>query len=237
MNAISVHFRNETVTQVTASEGLVQHCEKSKISLIKTSASGCVYEDILTVRRQLNDRSRADAISPDDQGTDLYCAYVDGMPVGTIRVARACQTQLDCEEYYPQELLNKFRNNIGTASHFAVLQNLDPSLKLAKVIIESAWEDQIKNGYRIDVINAHERGVSYYQRLGYKVVEGSFFIHPRLGTPSYVLVLVADPSGNSSLKHCFQGVADPITEADLESQVTLTTMKPRRRRARNVRAA
>ena len=66
--------------------------------------------------------------------------------------------------------------------------------------------------------------------LGYKLIENSYFEHPRLGTPSYALVYAADPNGGTQLDHMFQDLPDPLTTEDLETVVKLTTLSTRRRR-------
>ena len=88
---------------------------KNEITIVKTAANGIVYRDILSVRCQVNDVDIQTAANPNDMSADLYCIYLGGRPVGTMRVTRASNGKLDCEEYYPAELVERYRDRIGSA--------------------------------------------------------------------------------------------------------------------------
>lgn len=210
------------------------HHERYQIRILSTDASGPVYDDILSIRQHVYGYDRAAAIHDTDGYSELYCAYVQGVASGTMRVTRAVCGKLDCEEFYPQPLVETFRNQLGSASGFCILKNLDPSLRLARMLIEAAWIDELPRGYRVDVISANERGVRYYQRMGYKLIADSAFVHPTYGTPSYAMAFVADANGGTPLDHLFQHVTYGVTVEDLGQTVVFDESPRRRRRERQI---
>jgi hypothetical protein len=63
---------------------------------------------------------------------------------------------------------------------------------------------------RVDLINVHTPMIPYYQRLGYQLVCNSSFRHPRLGTDSYVMCLIASPEVPGGLGKVFTPGNDPL---------------------------
>lgn len=179
-----------------------------------------LYQDVLHVRSQAYNQSPIyqnllrDSHTEYDSYSDLYCLYLDDEPVGTITATQAAKGKLDCEEYYPGEFINRYREMIGSAIKFGTVKafdcNEDVRKRIARILIETTWKDQLDMGIRFDIINAHERMVPYYRRLGYLIIADSFFIHPQLGTPSYSMFLPADGSHPSYVQHLFSNLNNPL---------------------------
>jgi ribosomal protein S18 acetylase RimI-like enzyme len=148
------------------------HFASWRLQVIRAAPTGSDYDDIIELRSRMYGIPRGDAGDEVDGYSTLYCAYAGGAPVGTMRVTAALDGRLDCEEFYPHALLEAFRPRLGSASRFAVRQDLPPGMQVARVLIEAAWLHQIRRGIRLDVTNAHRRALRYYERIGYRPVAG-----------------------------------------------------------------
>ncbi len=139
-----------------------------------------------------------------DVHAEIYLLTLEGKPVATMRVNQAQCGHLDCEEFYPQDFLHEFRPQIGSASRFARHALAKPDIVLMREFVSEVWRDQFLVGIRADLINVHTPMISYYERLGYRMLCNSRFVHPRLGTESHVMCLVASPEVPGALGRVFQ---------------------------------
>lgn len=161
------------------------------------------------MRSTVNRRARGKA-DPVDAHSEHYTARLGSRLVGALRVTRAAAGPLDCEAHYPAAVTACWRHLLTSAGSFAVDPRISRELRIARRLIEFAWMDQLPRGSRLDVINVHERAIAYYGILGYELLEDSFFVHPRLRTPSHVMVFPAAPSLCSPLSHLFEPLSDPF---------------------------
>jgi hypothetical protein len=109
-----------------------------------------------------------------------------------MRVNQARKGVLDCENFYPSLLLTQHRSVLCSASRFARSKQFPANPTLAKHFLREVREDQLLDGMIGDVINANTPMIPYYEKLGYRTIEGHDFRHPRLGTNSKAMLLIAD---------------------------------------------
>lgn len=169
-----------------------------------------------------------------DSYSEHYLAFMDQAPVATMRVTRKSSGPIECEEYFPQALLKAKAHQICSATRFAATPSVQASTKTAVILTEVVRLHQASMGIRLDVINVHERAVRYYGKMGYELVANSHFVHPTLGTPSYIMVLPVTPNRDSPTVHIFEGVTDTLEISELEQFIQLTPWKSFQSKAINV---
>ena len=198
-----------------------RHCQDSRIRFATTTADDPEFDMVLALREQVSDKPQA----PDriDLHSAHHLAFVNDEPAATLRVTRLTDGELDCGNYYPNTILNEFRAELCNASRFFAHSKHPHSLKLAHLLVEVAWRQQLQLGTRLDVINVHERAIRYYGRMGYELVSNSFFRHPVLDTPSRVMVFPATPCRDTPLDHVFDDIESPF---DFETLATLVDLEP-----------
>jgi hypothetical protein len=186
------------------------------------SATNSAFNAVLQLRAAvLRGSSGVPQTDPEDEYSEHYCAFSGGCLVAALRVTRASQGPLDCEEHYPQALLEQFRPQLCTASRFVAVRSLPVEWRIPHKLIRYGWVDQLKRGTRLDIINIHRRALSYYGGLDYELLKDSFFTHPRWGTPSLVMVFPATASRATPLHDLFAGIPKPLELAELERVVEL----------------
>ncbi|HLK58070.1 MAG TPA: hypothetical protein VKU00_15990 [Chthonomonadaceae bacterium] len=180
------------------------------IELVHLCASDPGYRDVLRIRASAFGVPESEAGNEFDLYSDHYCAYVNGMPVGALRVTRAVCGPLDCEEHVPMQALAAYRNHISSSSRFCQIKGAAPNANIAERLIKAAWQDQIRRGSRIDIICVRPSVVRYYARRGYRLVEGSYFVNPFRTKPNYVMLFTADPRQGGPLQQLLRGIEDTI---------------------------
>ena len=71
-----------------------------RVTILRTTGSSLVYEDVLAVRCVAWGVSRAAAVLSSDSRSEHYCAYLGGEPVAAIRVTRAAEDSLTRDEAF-----------------------------------------------------------------------------------------------------------------------------------------
>ena len=147
------------------------------------------YADVLEIRSQ----GRSDRVCTDkyDDVAFIYLLSGNGVPIATMRFNQARRGEVDCEDYYPIEGFNRFRNVIGSCSRLARSIHVAPNVPLLKKFLMLVQRHQILDGMFIEFINVTQKMIPYYAMFGYKMVCNSNFTHPRLGTQSYVMCFYA----------------------------------------------
>ncbi|MCC7477969.1 hypothetical protein IT575_05870 [bacterium] len=189
-----------------------------QVSLALCSSQSKNFDEVLELRSRVIRRHGQAAADPVDSYSEHYTARLGQRLVGALRVTRAACGPLDCEQHYPRNLTCNWRGLLTSAGAFVLDSQAPRELRIARRLIEFAWMDQLPRGSRLDVINVHERAITYYGILGYELLAGSFFIHPRLGTPSHVMLSPSSPGTASPLADLFELLPDPfhLSELDLE---------------------
>lgn len=172
-----------------------------------------LFKDVISVRSIDLKESKQKIIPVSfnfDAYSDHYRLIVEDQISGCLSATRLLGGKIDCQEFYPQILIDKFYDIIVSACKFKLIPELRgrgaiaTSASYAKLMIREAWRDQLRKGAKLDLINVEKNYVPYYKRLGYILIENSRFIHPVLGTESYVMFTSADPNNGSILSDVFQ---------------------------------
>jgi hypothetical protein len=173
-----------------------ESCRKASPWLLKCTFSSADFELIKKVR--LERQGLKDCVDLYDVDADHYLLIdQSARPIFVMRVNQARRGELDCERFYPKELLDNHRSVLCSASRFMRSRQFSANPVLAKRFLHLVREDQLLEGMIGDVINAHAPMLPYYKSIGYEALNGHDFIHPRLGTESKVMLLMANG-------HCLQ---------------------------------
>lgn len=168
--------------------------KQSSNRIVRFDCSSPLFQSVIDVRRSIA-QNGSEVTDEFDRSSVLYLMEENCKPVATMRVNLARQGLLDCEEFFPEtcrKFILDFRVVVSSASRFVRHFESGSDPAQMRQFIRQIWRDQYNNGIRIDLINVHERMIPYYKRLGYLLIRDSFFRHPRLDTPSYVMCLLAD---------------------------------------------
>lgn len=130
------------------------------------------FSDVLAIRSQGKEGVFTD---PYDATADIYLLIEESNPLATMRVNQARRGEMDCEQYYPPDLLDQFRNVIGSGSRLARCNVSKPNVHVVRKMILSVWAHQVADGMRMDVINVHQNMIPYYSSIGYRLLCNSFF--------------------------------------------------------------
>lgn len=179
----------------------------ARLTVHKTGPGTADYHDIMAIRTSRSSVHQAG--DPSDASADHYLAVVDGRPLACMRVQQARRGRLDCEDHYPAAFVARFRGVIGSASRLVRRADAKACPDVMRRFVAAVWRDQYRDGIRVDLINVHVPMVPYYETMGYELVAGSAFVHPRLQTSSMVMAMLAEPSVRSSLRTAFEGGHDP----------------------------
>ena len=126
-----------------------------------------------------------------DRLADHYLLLLEDVPALAMRVNRFHRGPVDCEEFYPRQLCERFQQFIGSASKFVRSGETKCSLTESRAFIQAVRHHQVATGMVLDIVNAHERMIPYWRRMGYEPMPHSYFVHPRLGADSHVMYLFA----------------------------------------------
>jgi hypothetical protein len=156
-----------------------------------------------------------------------YALMDHGRTVGAMTITRPDDGVVDCEAYYPQTLLNIFREDLLTSCRFMMLPTNDTSYSLLRWMTTSVWRDHVSLGCRAAVINAQSQMVPFYRRMGFRILDGFAFTHPALATASQVMTLRADPQIQPYFRDAFEHLQSVIP-ADIWDRVLALSTKIQR---------
>lgn len=206
---------------VKAPPAVALAAERAGIRVALTGPEGSVYSDVLDLRSRAFGIPTEIAASEEDDYSEIYCAYLGDLPAATVRMTRFSQGPYEAASYYPAYFVEELRPVAGSANRFCTSPVLPTSLGFGLHLCRIAWCDQVARGTRVDVINATAKVASYYRRLGYVPVRDSFFVHPRWGTKSFVLVMPVDDSRRHSLTDAFRDVAQQLRLDEIRERVPI----------------
>lgn len=186
------HVANSFTTYVT--ERWKSHFQTYHLAVSAVTAASQEYGTILDIRKRAYRAFSAAEPCPVDSYSTLWLLTAAGQAIGTIRVTQAACGPLDCESQFPNFFRSAFPSITGSASRFCLCPHVLPQFQAARILAEYAWADALDRGIRCDVIDVNCRAIPYYRRLGYLLLRGHVFQHPLLGTPSRVMVAVANPA-------------------------------------------
>ncbi len=176
--------------------------ESDDLSLVHFDRNSALFEEVCRIR---SSASESDDSPNDryDENADLYLLKFRDDFIATMRVNLARRGLLDCQEYYPQDFLADYSDWIGSASRLARDRKASACPDRVKWFIREVWRHQFRAGLRLDLINCHQRMENFYVHLGYRRIEGYNFVHPRLSTPSFVMLLAANSDIESPIQDVF----------------------------------
>ncbi|MBF0593014.1 MAG: hypothetical protein HQL02_13095 [Nitrospirae bacterium] len=194
------------------------------------TSNASFYKDVLHIRSEAFTKSLGVKITPDEAMTIydaysyLFCLYVNEEPAVSLTVTFARDGKLDCEEFYPTELIDRYRNVTGSAGKLCAVNKYECEInRFAHILTYQVWNYVYNRGIRLDIMNAKEGLMSkYYLRMGYMLVENSLFIHPKWQTHSHVFLLPADSTINSHFKDIFKKGQDDLSINEISKYVRLT---------------
>lgn len=178
------------------------------------NAASALFAEVLRIRQTPAERTRAACVDAHDLTADHYLLADQRQTLAAMWVNQAHRGPLDCEAFYPAPLLDKWRPCIGSASRLVRDQSIPACPGAVVRFIKEVWRHQYATGMRVDIINCHEPMEPFYLRLGYRRVANSNFSHPRLSTPSFVMILVADHRTKTPLRDAFTAPASEISFVD-----------------------
>ncbi|MDA8743735.1 hypothetical protein N9N28_03775 [Rubripirellula amarantea] len=171
-----------------------------------------LYEHLVDVRG----RGNSGPVQFPFDAYSYHYGLLDGeLAVGTLTVTRLVDGILDCQSIYPSCILKSFHQEVFTTCKFRISGTGKSSFRTLRMMLRHAWRDQIVQGSRLVLINADQKLVPFYKRIGFEVIQDSEFVHPLLGTASICLLMRADPNSRSFFSDLFEKVEQPITAADI----------------------
>jgi hypothetical protein len=197
------------------------------LRVARVSVSEPAYEDVLSVRSSAYGFPARQTIAAIDAYSELYCAYVGGRPVASITATRAACGTLDCEQYYPADFVAHFRSKLSSTARYCRIADQTVAPAVLQLMIGIALRDQVELGARVFIGNCQPEYLNYYLRLGYQLIAGYAFTHPRWNTRSLVLV-ASDLHKFRGLAPANADLADPVTQGELAAQVNLCALNGKR---------
>ena len=134
-----------------------------------------LIDSIYQVRREGDEDSFEFAF---DRYSYHYCLFVDAEPVGTLTATRGVDGEMDCQQMYPESLLEAHADSVFSPCKFRIKRNRFSSFRLMRLMVREFWRDQLDIGSRLAVMNASLDLIAFYERIGFYVIEGSEFVHP-----------------------------------------------------------
>ncbi|MBF0519328.1 MAG: hypothetical protein HQK92_06355 [Nitrospirae bacterium] len=186
------------------------------------------YKDVLYLRSKGFSKSLGVNITTDDAKAEydkysyLFCLYVNEEPTVSATVTFARDGKLDCEEFYPTKLIDRYRNVICSGTKFCVINKHECRIDIfANTLMHQMWHYAYNRGIRLDILNAKERLNEYYLRKGYLLVENSTFTHHKWRFRANVFLLPADSTINSMFKDIFLEGQDDLSVNEISKYVKL----------------
>ena len=215
-----------------------EHVTRHSIRVAHTGAAGQVYDDVLAIRGEVYGLAPEKRPEPSDAHSELYCAYWEGRPVGTIRTTRSVQGPLDCEEHFPPGLVADLRPQLCSSSRLCMLRDVPTGLNIPRLLIEVQFLHVVQElGVRLDLIAVHQRALRYYTRLGYCVLGDSFFLHPFRNAPCHVMGFPVDARRLNPLSHLYKDIKDPLSIETLQRYARIISVEDARSEQRSPGAA
>lgn len=170
-----------------------------------------LYQSVQEIRRDGSDRVSHEF----DEYSIHYVLHSAGKPLGTLTLHEARAGELDCQSYYPSNLLHRHHDQVAGACKLRIRRGASAPIEALRCLIRGAWVDLVKRGIRVTIANSEPRLSAFYRRIGFSYIPGFDFVHPQLGTESQVLIMAADPTHRSYCQGDFASIADPVSQREL----------------------
>lgn len=159
-----------------------------------------LYGRVLKVRA---DGAKSTAEYEFDEYSYHYVMEWESIPIGSLTSTHFTDGRIDCAEYYPECVMNRYGEQLASTCKFKILQNHELGFLAFRTIVHCYWRDLLKRGVLIDLINIETKNTRPFEKIGYTVLPDSGFIHPTLGTDSVAMFMTADPSRKSLFQKIF----------------------------------
>lgn len=150
-----------------------------------------------------------------DDYSSHYVLFAESKPIGCLTATRLQDGPIDCQEFYPAELLSEFGHLLFSCCKLRIVASPNASFQRLRCLIRAGWRHQLQHGARIDLMNAQSSFQAFYQRIGYRPASANHFRHPTLGTESVAMFLAADPNHASFCREEFRGISRPVYMDDV----------------------
>lgn len=185
--------------------------------LVRMRATAPAFErDVLPLRAKVYGRPAAACRDAFDEDGEHYVSYQHGVPMYAVRVTRASESPIECEECYPAELIERFRDCLVSCGRFVRNPDVPGGAARASDFLAACWADLIARGVRIEISNATDRLLPYYRTFGYTTLRVPTFRHPVWHTESYTICFIADPTLPGSVNARLPAVVDPAPSSILD---------------------
>lgn len=158
------------------------------------------YKTCLEIRKETYSKkeeykNRNDYFSLTDLYSLIFVYYVDSNPIGTLTITDSSKGVLDCQEYYPQNIIGQ--KGVWSSNKFGIIKNFrieEYNTYLSTYLLHLSSEYCCMNGLKVDIINVAISMIRYYNKLGYFEIPNYIFIHPVFQNKSTVMVKCFDKS-------------------------------------------
>lgn len=179
-----------------------------------------LYDHVLKVRQ---DEDGHAAKFDFDAWSTHYVLFYESDPIGSMTVTRHKDGPVDCDEFYPKVLFQRYGDVLVSICKFRIRQGSHTGLGTFRTMTRAVWRNLLEVGVRVDVINIEKSNMVAFRRIGYQVIEGSDFVHPKLGTDSIAMVLSADPTRRSFFSDLFETeIEQPVLMAEVMQAIEST---------------
>lgn len=163
------------------------------------------------IRGDGSDRTRYEY----DDYSHHYLLRWEGKPLGALTVQAAVDGKLDCDDYYPPVLFDRYRSQLIATCKLRIRRGPSTPIQALRTLVRGAWADQLNYGKRVSIVNADVRMQAFYRRIGFTYLPGFDFVHPELQTQSNVLLMAADSTQRSYCQDLFATVANQPNQPSL----------------------
>ncbi len=179
----------------------------------------CCYGNHCELFRQIVDIRAANPVGPYEYGFDRYSEHYlishHDRAVGALTATRLVAGELDCAEFYPRHWMLDHGHELFSIYKFRMLRSDGSPLRAVRAMGRAMWTHQLSLGSRLLVINSAKDLLPFYVRMGFRIIEDSRFVHPTLGTDSFVLAQAPDPEWKSFYQDIFACLENPLRWSEL----------------------
>ncbi len=179
----------------------------------------CCYGNDCEMFRQVVGIRAANPVGPYEYVFDSYSEHYlirhHERPVGALTATRLVKGELDCAEFYPKHWMLDHGHELFSIYKFRMLRSEGSPLRAVRAMGRAMWTHQLSLGSRLLVINSAKELLPFYMRMGFRLIDGSRFVHPTLGTDSFVLAQASDPNWKSFYQDVFARCMNPLRWSEL----------------------
>lgn len=154
------------------------------------------------------------ATAAEDAYSDIFGFFEGDALVGTITVTRHAVGPIEAAAHYPPAVMAAFGPQIATFYRLAARPGYG---RLGLTAMRIACWYSLQQGVRLALFSAKPAMVRWYQRVGFEVLTGIPYVHPRLKSEHVALFCPADPNRHSIFADLCAQVDDHLTVAEVRA--------------------